>query len=43
MGIKDNQILKINLEDPIYQFNDYMDLYNYVKEKLIPDKKIIYF
>lgn len=39
IGIEDNQIIKINLEEPEYQFETYMDLYNYVKEKLNPDKK----
>lgn len=29
-GIKENQIIKINLEDPQYQFENHMDLYNYV-------------
>lgn len=39
IGIEDNQIVKINLEEPEYQFETYMDLYNYVKEKLNPNKK----
>ena len=34
-GIKEKQIIKINLENPEYNFNDYMELYNYVKKKLI--------
>ena len=38
-NIEENQIIKINLEDPEYNFSDYKDLYNYVKEKLNPDKK----
>ena len=38
-NIEENQIIKINLEDPEYNFSDYRDLYNYVKEKLNPDKK----
>lgn len=37
-GIENNQILMINLENPEYNFKDYMELYNYVKERLIPDK-----
>ena len=37
-GIKEKQIIKINLENPEYNFNDYMELYNYVKKKLIKDK-----
>ena len=39
IGIEDRQIIKINLEAPEYNFSDYMDLYNYVKDKLIEDKK----
>lgn len=38
-GIENSQILMINLEDPEYNFKDYMELYNYVKERLMPDKK----
>lgn len=37
-GIKEKQIIKINLENPEYNFNDYMELYNYVKKKLVKDK-----
>ena len=37
-GIEDSQILMINLEDPEYNFKDYMELYNYVKERLMSDK-----
>ena len=39
IGIKDNQILKINLEDPKYHFNTYMELYNYVDERLSSNEK----
>ena len=39
-GINKNQIIRLNLEDPIYnEINDYMKLYNYVSEKLNPDVK----
>jgi len=38
-GIEENQIIKINLEEPEYQFQDYLELYNYVKERLNKDKK----
>lgn len=41
--ITDKQIIKINLEDPNYQFESYMDLYNYVMEKLTNDKKYYIF
>lgn len=37
-GIEENQIIKINLEEPENHFDNYMDLYNYVKERLNPDK-----
>jgi len=37
-GIKEKQIIKINLENPEYNFNDYMELYNYIKKKLVKDK-----
>ena len=37
--ITEEQIIQINLEIPEYNFKDYMELYNYVKEKLIPNKK----
>ncbi len=38
-GIEEKQIIKINLENPEYDFKDYMDLYNYIKEHLIPNKQ----
>ena len=37
-GIDDKHVISINLESPEYLFNDYMDLYNYVKEKMVDDK-----
>ena len=37
-GILDEQIIQINLENPEMNFKDYMELYNYVKEKLIEGK-----
>lgn len=33
-GIKDNQIIHINLEDADYDFKDYKELYNYIKSKI---------
>ena len=33
-GIKDNQIININLEDVDYSFKDYKELYDYVNNKL---------
>ena len=39
-GIKDEQIIRINLEDVDYDFiKNYKDLYDYVKSKLISDKQ----
>lgn len=37
-GISDDQIIKINLEDPDMYFDDYMQLYDYIKEKLNKNK-----
>ena len=42
-GIQDNQIIKINIENPEITFNNYMELYNYVKERLNKDKKTYVF
>ncbi len=38
-GVNDNQIIKINLENPEMQFADYMELYNYVNTKLNKETK----
>lgn len=38
-GVSEKQIIKINLEDPDMSFENYMELYNYIKEKLNHDKK----
>ena len=38
-GVGDDQIIRINLEDPdFFDIQDYMQLYNIVKERLISDK-----
>lgn len=37
-NIGEEQIIKVNLEDPDMKFNNYMDLYNYIKDKMIKDK-----
>ena len=42
-GIKDEQIIKINLENPDFNFNNYMELYNYVNERLNKEKKTYVF
>jgi len=39
LGVKKNQIIKINLENPEYNFENYMDLYNFVKEHLVENEK----
>lgn len=36
-GVKESQIISINLEDPLYQFSNYLDLYNYIKGLLVDD------
>ena len=41
IGIEDNHIISINLEDPDNEFDTYKDLYKYVKEQ-IKDKKQYY-
>ena len=33
-GIKDSQIIKINLEDADYNFENYKELYDYVNKQL---------
>ena len=38
-GISKEQIININLENPTYNFNSYLDLYNYVDERLVSNKK----
>ena len=42
-GIKDNQIIKINLEDADYNFESYKELYDYVNKKLNSKKKFYVF
>ena len=42
-GIKDNQIIEINLEDLSYDFGDYKDLYNYVLKQVKTKKKYYVF
>lgn len=40
-GIKDDHIIALNLESPEYNFSDYMELYNYVNDK-ITDEDMYY-
>ncbi len=42
-GIQDNQIIHINLEDADYDFKNYKELYEYIKEKLTPEKQYYIF
>ncbi len=38
-GIRENQIISINFEDIEYEsLTDYLQLYNYVKDRLLPDR-----
>ena len=41
--VKSNQIININLENPEYQFEDYMSLYNYVDKKIKDEEKYYVF
>ena len=34
IGVKEDHIISLNLESPEYSFNDYMELYNYVNDKI---------
>ena len=34
-GVKDDHIISLNLESPEFNFKDYMELYNYVNDKII--------
>ncbi len=42
-GIKDNQIIKINLEDVDYNFESYKELYDYVNKQLDSKKQFYVF
>ncbi|HPF83007.1 MAG TPA: ATP-binding protein [Bacilli bacterium] len=42
-GVKKEQIIHLNLENPEYSFNSYMDLYNYVNDKITEEKKYYVF
>ena len=43
-GVEQSQIIKMNLEDPIYHdIDDYLKLYHFIKEKLHPNKKTYVF
>ena len=41
--IRSSQIININLENPEYQFEDYMSLYNFVNEKIKDEEKYYVF
>ena len=39
-GVAEEQMLAVNLEDPEFdEIKDHKDLYGYVSERLLPDKK----
>ena len=42
-GVKDEQIIKINLEDPDYNFANYKDFYDFVNRKIAKDKRYYVF
>ena len=42
IGIKDKNIIKINLENPTFNFNNYMDLYNFVNDKIDNEKYYVF-
>lgn len=42
-GVKDNQIININLEDVDYNFKDYKELYDYVNQKIDSQKQFYVF
>ncbi len=38
-GVKPNQIIRLNLEDPVYyELDNYLKLYNFIKEKMNPNE-----
>lgn len=42
-GIKDDQIININLEDADYSFQNYKELYDYINKQLDPQKQFYIF
>ena len=42
-GIKEDQIIKINLEDVDYNFENYKELYDYINKKLDSKKQFYVF
>ena len=43
LGIKDKNIISINLEDPSYNFDDYLEFYNYINKQIKNDEKYYVF
>ena len=37
-GVEEDHIISLNLESPEYNFKDYLELYNYVSDKIIDDE-----
>ena len=42
-GVHEDQIIKVNLEDPDYHFLDYQELYQFINKKLVKEKKYYVF
>lgn len=42
-NVHEKQIIKVNLENPEYQFKNYMELYNFVNKKIVDDQKYYVF
>ncbi len=42
-NVDEKQIIKVNLENPEYQFKNYMELYNFVNKKIVDDQKYYVF
>lgn len=38
-GVQENQIIKLNLESQEYNFESYVELYNYISKRLVKSKK----
>ena len=43
IGIKEEQIIHINLEDADYDFNNYKELYDYINKKISSNEKYYVF
>lgn len=43
IGVNDDSIIKLNLENPTYNFKDYIEFYNYISEKIDDSKQYYLF